>query len=145
MVTPCSLFEQMDGHKYLKTRDSLGETAIGALPQETDQKTLELALHSEDAAGDVDMEHALEPLVEGAAGLDGIIDDAGGDDHDLEEATPHEADSSATKPRTRKRRSSTSAASDIIWLWLPLTFKAVPQKVRHLSYIFSTKTFFILI
>ena len=141
MVTPCSLFDELDGHEYLKTRDSLGETAIGALPQQTDQETLEKVLQSEDVADDVDMEHA-EPLVEASHhGADRTLDVA---DRtlDVEEAattttttTPMEAESAETeaeaKSKSKKKRKSTSTASDITWLWLPLTFKAVPQKVCH--------------
>ncbi len=130
MVTPCSLFEDLDGHKYLKTKDSLGETAaIGAIPQQTDQQTLEKALKSEDVAGDVDMEHALEPLVEGYAGPDEIIEVAGADvdADDVAGHVPSISQGLSEKKTTRKTR---SAVPDITWLWLPLTFKAVPQKVR---------------
>jgi DNA-directed RNA polymerase, mitochondrial len=137
MVTPCALFEELDGHKYLKTRDSLGETAIGALPQQTDQEILDKALHSEDVAGDVDMEHALEPLVDGILqDPDEIIHIAGDDGHDLEDFPSKEAGSSGPKTKTKKKKTkqkSPRGASDAIWLWLPLTFKAVPQKVSHPS------------
>jgi DNA-directed RNA polymerase, mitochondrial len=127
MVTPCSLFEEMDGHQYLKTRDSLGETAIGAIPPETDQTTLDKALQSEDVAEDIDMEHALEPLVEAATNDDGIIDVAGTHVDEVEEIPSQEAESS--KGTLKRKKKPKNPASDVIWLWLPLTFKAVPQKV----------------
>lgn len=125
MVTPCSLFEELDGHKYLKTRHSLGETAIGAIPPETDQKILEQALHSEDVAGDVDMEHALEPLVEGNVGADGIIDIAEAEIEDGEGEIASKDEGVGGK----KTKKSQSRASEDTWLWLPLIFKPVPQKV----------------
>jgi DNA-directed RNA polymerase, mitochondrial len=125
MVTPCSLFEEMDGEKYLKTRDSLGETAIGAIPQQTDAKILETALTSEDVAGDVEMEHALEPLVAGHPGPDGIIHVAGAD------VDAVEGDVLPTNKGTSEKKSkkSKTTAPDTTWLWLPLTFKPVPEKV----------------
>jgi DNA-directed RNA polymerase, mitochondrial len=125
MVTPSSLFEKFDGHKYLKTRDSLGETAIGALPQQTDQKTLEAAVESEDLAGDVDMEHALEPLVEGKVGPDGIIEAAGTEVDDVDVETPSKTEGSSEK----NTKETKSTSSEVTWLWLPLTFKPIPQKV----------------
>lgn len=136
MVTPCSLFEELDGHQYLKTRDSLGETVIGALPQQTDQSILDQALHSEDVANDVDMEHTLEPLVEANSHDDGLIDAAGAVVDDAEGSN-----SSTGQSSEKKIKKKTSTAAEVTWLWLPLTFKAVPQKVRNLfSYAFHTQT-----
>jgi DNA-directed RNA polymerase, mitochondrial len=133
MVTPCSLFEELDGHQYLKTRDSLGETAIGAIPQQTDQKILDEALQPEDVVDDVDMEHALEPLVEAKPGTDGILDAGGAGIDEVDEAVPSKNETTSdqkSKTRTRKKtKTIQKAPSDALWLWLPLTFKAVPQKV----------------
>jgi DNA-directed RNA polymerase, mitochondrial len=134
MVTPCSIFEKMDGHQYLKTRDSLGETAIGAIPQETDQKTLDRALNSEDVAADVDLAHALEPLVEGPVGRGGVIDVADSHIDKMVDVEPeHEASTENALETTIKggksRKSRKKSTTDSTWLWLPLTFKPVPQKV----------------
>ena len=134
MVTPCSLFEEHDGYKYLKSRESLGETAIGAIPKETDQKILEHALQSEDVADDVDMEHALGPLVEGNVRADGIIDVAKADATDVEGQYLVKDNSISDEQDKKKKKKKQAEDPRGIWLWLPLTFKAVPQKVLVLAF-----------
>lgn len=119
MVTPASLFEKLDGVKYLQQRTSLGETAIGHVPESqlpVDSAIVDTALGNDEIeeTHDVDMAATLEPVLD----------------------TPAQA----SRPRGRPRKSSTGA----LWLWLPLTFKAIPKKgdwdIRRLkksTYFFS--------
>lgn len=119
LVTPASLLEKIDGEKYLVQRTSLGETAIGHIPesqQEADSAAVEAALDNDEIEElhDVDMASTLEP----------VLDVANND-----------------KP---KDKTSKKASHGALWLWLPLTFKPTPKKgdwdIRRLkesTYFFS--------
>ena len=111
MVTASSLFAECDGEKYLHSKDSLGETAIGAVPVDTSKAIIEKALQSEDVANDVDLPHTLEPLVYGEDSVEFI-----------------DAAELAGKP---EKRSRPPFPHNYAWLWLPLTFRDVPKKVRR--------------
>jgi DNA-directed RNA polymerase, mitochondrial len=141
MVTPCSMFEKCDGHQYLKTRESLGETAIGAIPDKIDPKLLEKALQSDDdVAVDVDMEHALEPLL---AGVD-VEKEVEGQSYiaaDEGEVLADKEEEKKTEKKKKKGKKSNRKPEPVSWLWMPLTFKAIPQKVCLLS-LLSLSSFF---
>ena len=128
MVTAGSLFEKFDGARYISSRDSLGETAIGAVPNETSEAKIEEALNSEEVAGEVDLHSTLEPLVASVA-----------------EASS--ADDSAKMEPLKKaggRKEPVKNLNNSTWLWLPLSFRPVPKKgefdvnrLRDSQYFFS--------
>jgi len=131
MVTAASLFESNQGEKYLKGKNSLGETALGNVPRdEPADSVIEEALQNDDVfeEHDVDMMSTLEPLVGASA------------------AEQKEQEHNASTPLKRRTKSKLKDRSDQtgVWLWLPLTFKDVPKKgdwdVRRLKdsvYFFS--------
>jgi len=162
MVTAATLFAQYNGEKYLSTRDSLGETAIGAVPETASSETIEAALNAEHVADDVDVAGALDPLVESVAnegdlGEADVHTDADAD-ADVDDVAPPSASSSpssAPEPhvtyvrdalgqKTRKQKKTSRTQNNQIWLWLPLTFRPVPKKgefdvtrLRDSQYFFS--------
>ncbi|KAK5059794.1 hypothetical protein LTR84_009677 [Exophiala bonariae] len=153
MVTAATIFEQFDGEKYLSGRTSLGETAIGVIPDNVDESVLEQAIHSTDVVGDVSLDRALGPLKDSIAEIDND------DSSEPTLASPLSTSSfddgyicvkdafgntirSRTKPRDKNCKNRT--ASNQTWLWLPLKFKPIPKKgdfdVRRLkdsTYFFS--------
>ncbi|KAK5078294.1 DNA-directed RNA polymerase [Lithohypha guttulata] len=124
IVTPASLFEQDDGEKYLKASASLGESATHKVPesqQDPSSSAVKEALSNDeiDESHDVDMISTLEPILDGA-----------------EKPNP--------SPVTEAESAKKKTPEKFLWLWLPLTFKPVPQKgdwdVRRLKdsvYFFS--------
>ncbi|KAK5949604.1 DNA-directed RNA polymerase [Knufia fluminis] len=134
MVTPASLFEEQNGEKFLRGKNSLGETALGSVPQgEPDTSVVEEALQHDDVfeTHDVDMTSTLEPLVGASA----------------EASKPERKEQDASMmmlgtPSKKKTQGNGDRAG--VWLWLPLTFPNVPKKgdwdVRRLKdsvYFFS--------
>ena len=139
MVTAATLFEQYGGEKYLYSRDSLGQTAIGSLPSQPEKQQIEEALHS-DAEADVDLKGTLDPLVasmnaEYSSNVDAAPDN---DDADAAMEEPEaEEDSSKGEMKTRSNNNQT-------WLWVPLKFRPIPKKgefdvrrLRDSQYFFS--------
>lgn len=120
MVTAASIFEEMNGEQYLRTQNSLGETALGKIPesqQKVDAKAVKQALQNDEIAEthDVDMKATLEPVL------------------DPKTAQEYRKKHVATEEilPTRKAFTSQTAATgsqNSVWVWLPLTFKPVPQK-----------------
>lgn len=70
MVTPASIFDDCDGEQYLQTQKSLGETALGHIPETAPQQIIEDALNpaTTDPSVHVDMETSIAPIV--SAGSD---------------------------------------------------------------------------
>ena len=124
MVTAASLYEKYNGGKYLYTKDSLGETAIGAIPTETSEKTIEKALRSDEAIVNVDMGQTLDPLIPSPSTIEVDGSDVGADAADLWEVKRATNSGKASKPGSKK-----SHQYNFMWLWLPLTFRDVPKKV----------------
>lgn len=119
MVTPGSLYEDLNGEQYLHARNSLGETAIGMIPTDPDMDLASQALQKEKPAADVDLARSLEPL------SDGEVQE---EDHDETEPVKSRQ---ATKiePHGNKKYSKGQASQVATWIWLPLTFRPVPKKV----------------
>jgi DNA-directed RNA polymerase len=147
MVTPASIFAKHDGEQYLFSRDSLGVTANGNIPNETSDIVLENALEAEDITDEhnVDLSTTLEPLIENNAMVGSDMSIAA--DADVS-ATEEEADqakvdlASQALPAKKKSKKSTTPAN--IQVWLPLTFREVPKKgdfdvsrLKHSKYFFS--------
>jgi DNA-directed RNA polymerase, mitochondrial len=132
LITPSSLFEALDGEKYLQTRTSLGETAIGAIPEQTDEAILERALSSEATADDIDMENTLDPFGKLNPSLDEYpyVERMCTNGADSEEIPSQDPD----VPKKKKSAKEAKRAEAPVWLWLPLTFKPVPQKVDSFSF-----------
>ena len=148
MVTAARLYEEHDGDRYLHSRDSLGETAIGAVPQDVhDEAVLKDALASSSRDGDApqtNVDAVLQPLtvVDTNAAKTAMIST-----RTVSVDEPSEATSQTETPTTavkKKKRKATTPAPKQTWLWLPLTFKPVPQKgewdvkrLRDSTYFFS--------
>ncbi|KAI1611055.1 DNA-directed RNA polymerase [Exophiala viscosa] len=128
MVTAATLFEQHDGEKYLFHRDSLGETAIGVIPEHAKEATVEDAIHASEVAGDVDIASTLDPLRDAVTNDDDMIDS---DDLGVAKTTPTApADNvvlNAFGQKVRKQKAKKSANNQM-WLWLPIKFRPVPKK-----------------
>jgi DNA-directed RNA polymerase len=124
MVTAASLYEKYHGDKYLYTKDSLGETAIGVVPTETSEKTIEKALRSDEAIVNVDKGQTLDPLIHGPSTTEVDDSDVGADAADLSEVKRATNSGKASKAGSKK-----SHQYNFMWLWLPLTFRDVPKKV----------------
>jgi DNA-directed RNA polymerase len=130
METAASLFEKHDGDKYLFHRDSLGETAIGVVPEHAKEGTVEEAIHASDVGNDVDLASTLDPL--------GDLVRHDDDEVDME-VPPKSGDGAATvtaadnvvlnafgqKIRQQKAKKS---VNNQMWLWLPIKFRPVPKK-----------------
>ena len=65
MVTPASIYEELDGEQYLSTTKSLGETALGHIPETAPEEIIKSALNPEttDPTVDVDMEKSIAPIM----------------------------------------------------------------------------------
>ena len=124
MVTAASLYQQYNGDKYLYTKDSLGETAIGVVPRETSDKVIEKALRSDEALVNVDMGQTLDPLIHASSKTETDDSDVVADVADLAEVKRATNSGKASKPGSMK-----SHQYNYMWLWLPLTFRDVPKKV----------------
>jgi DNA-directed RNA polymerase len=124
MVTAATLYERYNGDKYLYTKDSLGETAIGAVPMHTSEKTIEKALRSDEAIVNVEMGQTLDPLVHAPSMTEVDDSELGADAADMTEVNRATNVGKASKPGSKK-----SHQYNFMWLWLPLTFRDVPKKV----------------
>jgi len=147
MVTAATLFEEMDGDKYLFSRNSLGETAIGTVPDNVDESILEQAVHSEDAVDDVNLARTFDPLKDSVAeveeedGVDGTATEISSAPEDpLMEAHRR----NAFGDKLPKKVPAKKSINNQMWLWLPLKFKPVPKKgdfdvrrLRDSTYFFS--------
>lgn len=98
MITAATLYKQYDGDQYLASKDSLGQTALAATPSE---------LNTHDANGTELDGKAISAL-----------------EAELDAATLSDGDDFADTPGTggKQARRRTTA------IWLPLEFRAVPQK-----------------
>jgi DNA-directed RNA polymerase len=124
MVTAASLYAKYNGEKYLYTKDSLGETAIGVIPKVTEEKIIKKALQSDEAIANVDMEQTLDPLVHAPATSEVDNSEVGADAADALEVNRATNSGKASKAGSKK-----SHQYNFMWLWLPLTFRNVPKKV----------------
>lgn len=147
MVTAASLYEQHGGDKYLFARDSLGETAIGMVPESAETATQETLDHAINAkvSEDVDLASALDPLRESITNVDEDV-------VDTESTTTRKADTLGEghalnvfgQKIQKPKKPSTRSQNLQMWLWLPISFRDVPKKgdfdVRRLKdsvYFFS--------
>ncbi|KIW81869.1 hypothetical protein Z517_04895 [Fonsecaea pedrosoi CBS 271.37] len=141
MVTAASLYEQYDGDKYLFHRDSLGETAIGAIPETMEGakgEIVDAALDASEVSEDVDLASTLDPL------RDSVANDNDDDTIDVGKTGNTMRDATATDPvakahqvavnafgqrlRTQKRKTGQKSQNNQIWLWLPMKFRPVPKR-----------------
>ena len=136
MVTAATLFEKFGGEKHLVSTNSLGQTAMATVPGGVTAEAVSAA--AEDVA-------ASEGVLSDAAELDNDISDAEADEADeasAEELKGVDPSSSGTTPGQKKAKRNND--NNKTWLWLPLTFPAVPKRgefdVRRLKdsqYFFS--------
>jgi DNA-directed RNA polymerase len=133
METAATLFAQHDGERYLFTRDSLGETAIGAVPERAEDAMVEAAMHTP-AAEDVDLASTLDPLKESVTN-----DEADDVSEDVKEGVVVAAASPLPQgagPTTTvdafgqkvRKQTTKKSVNNQLWLWLPIKFRDVPQK-----------------
>ena len=137
MITASSLFEDFDGERYIASKDSLGETAIGSIPEAASEDKIAKALDNDEVNSDVDMLNTLEPLLDSASADAVDSGETGSRDlgplHDTDEDLAVFTKQKAPVPRTKQ-----------VWLWLPLDFRPVPKKgefdvnrLRDSQYFFS--------
>lgn len=129
MVTPASIFEaEGRGDSSLAIRNSLGQTAIGHVPEVTSEQTLKTALaEGGDSAENVDLVHSILP---GAGDqVEPLNDDLL---RDLKQTLDNVAGSATSEMKTReveKERQRQKRAAKTISLWLPLRIPDVPRRV----------------
>ena len=153
MITAATLFELYNGAQYVQSLDSLGATAIGSMPHESADATIEQTLQKEEARQIIESSEMTSPLTEALGEADSDDDPAEntGDEVDDFQATTddlpirYEAvnDEAPMQQRTSKKRPQTRA-NRLTYAWLPLTFRAVPEKgdfdvnrLRESLYFFS--------
>lgn len=129
MVTAASLYEKYNGDSALYTKDSLGETAIGAVPADTSDEVIEKALASDEAKDNVDMSQTLDPL---------LHNDPTEEHREVEVGTEFteeaiESHRATNVGKAPKAGSKSSQQYNFTWLWLPLTFREVPKKVSSVA------------
>jgi hypothetical protein len=124
MVTAASLYAKYNGEKYLYTKDSLGETAIGVIPKVTEEEIIKEALQSDEAIANVDIEQSFDPLVHAPSTAEVDDSEVGAGAVDALEVNRATNSGKASKPGSKK-----SNQYNFMWLWLPLTFRNVPKKV----------------
>lgn len=159
MVTAASIFEEYHGEQYLANKTSLGETALGLVEEsQTDPgaTTVEEALsHDEiNEVHDVDLEATLDPLVDAESSS---ISCSNPETEQISETQETKSSKSIFPAATHKGRGRGKAKRGVsmkdalgskslgpTWLWLPLTFKAVPKKgdwdvkrLKESTYFFS--------
>ncbi|KAL1969645.1 hypothetical protein VTN77DRAFT_8198 [Rasamsonia byssochlamydoides] len=132
MVTPASIFEEMGGKDSdLVVSASLGETAVGSIPHD-----IESAQKAAFGSNDIDTK---DPAVSSLfADFDPQFSEAGADDSMEGEAMEEEELDSEDPPKKKK------TPRRLVWLWLPLKFREVPEKgefdvkrLRESKYFFS--------
>ncbi|KIW94152.1 uncharacterized protein Z519_05468 [Cladophialophora bantiana CBS 173.52] len=141
MVTAASLYEKYDGDKYLFHRDSLGETAIGAIPETMECAKAEIvdaALKASEVSDNVDLASTLDPLRDSVANdNDEDIIDAGNASTMMHSATTSDPVAKAhhiavnafgQRLRTQKKKTGQKSQNNQIWLWLPIKFRPVPKR-----------------
>ena len=114
MVTAASLYEEHDGKKYLCSRDSLGETAIGAVPHDVADSSVQTVLDANGNKSETNVQNVLEPLV--------------AEQHTETAQFSSSATTAASQTSDKPKKSHSDASRSQTWLWLPLTFKEVPKK-----------------
>ncbi|KIY01803.1 uncharacterized protein Z520_01941 [Fonsecaea multimorphosa CBS 102226] len=140
MVTAASLYEQYDGDKYLFHRDSLGETAIGAIPETMEcakEEIVDAALHASEVSDDIDLASTLDPLRDSVANesnedtidvkTDNTMSDATGSDP-VAKAHQVTVNAFGQRLRTQSRKTGQKSKNNQIWLWLPMKFRPVPKR-----------------
>ncbi|KAL2438438.1 DNA-directed RNA polymerase, mitochondrial [Exophiala dermatitidis] len=152
METAASLFEQYDGEKYLFHRDSLGETAIGAVPEQAKEETVVEAINAAGVSDDVDLISTLDPLLaesvanedEDAIVVTSSSSTTANEVDTVAAAGEDEVEVNAFGQKVGKKKAAKKSLNNQVWLWLPLKFRPVPKKgdfdVRRLkdsTYFFS--------
>ncbi|OCT44392.1 DNA-directed RNA polymerase, mitochondrial [Cladophialophora carrionii] len=132
MITAATLYEKHNGDRYLSTRDSLGETAIGMVPESAeiaDEGVLDKALNSSEVASDIDLAGTLDPLRDSVANdHDEDAVDAG-DHHSASDPSSSSHDINVFGQKVRKpKEQNKQGQNHQMWLWLPIKFRPVPQK-----------------
>ena len=64
MITAATLLEKHNGEQYVQSQDSLGATAIGAMPHDSADATIEETLQKEEAKQVIDSSVMTDPLIE---------------------------------------------------------------------------------
>lgn len=120
MMTAYSIFEQSNGEADLAVEESIADAALGNVSPTRENK---LQANEKLAVGDEENIDSVGPALDEEVG----VVDQQHDEEAVVEAVETKAPSSGIKPTARP------AAPKKIWLWRPLTFPPVPQKVRQLQ------------
>ncbi|KAL4800340.1 DNA/RNA polymerase [Aspergillus venezuelensis] len=138
MVTPAAIFEELGSDADLSTKNSLGETAVGHVPE--DMAAADKRVHPA-KAGEPDRS---DPAIAALLGNEftGTMDARTPDATDFEEAEMHEdaAEFGDEEVAPKKKK----ARVEHVWLWMPMRFPEVPKKgewdvsrIRKSEYFFS--------
>ncbi|RAL04698.1 DNA-directed RNA polymerase [Aspergillus ibericus CBS 121593] len=110
MVTPASIFEEFGSDEDLAIASSLGETAVGHVPEDLAAAERKISGMEADPT-----DPAIETLFQG---FDNVLGD---------KADPHEATPAEEEPAPAKRKTKAKAKT-YVYIWLPLRFRPVPTK-----------------
>ncbi|KPI38587.1 DNA-directed RNA polymerase, mitochondrial [Cyphellophora attinorum] len=139
MVTAATIFKDFRGDRHIISKDSLGQTAMAAVPKGVTEGAAEAALE----------QHATETMAASNQAPNGPTPADQEVDDDLTEmptgTTSLDGSESAPSPGSKQRQKKKSAHSNNqTWAWLPLTFRPVPEKgtfdvrrLRDSQYFFS--------
>lgn len=127
MTTPASIFQELDGNDNdLVIPNSLGETAVGHIPEDTAPAERKMS---------VDMS---DPAIESLFSSFDTPGDSSVDSNDANEGE-HPTDEEETGTKQKKK-----VSEQTMWLWLPMAFRDVPTKgdwdvsrIQNSAYFFS--------
>lgn len=149
METAATLFDKFDGEKYLYHRDSLGETALGSVPEPAEVETVEKVINQSDVSGEVGLASTLDPL--GDSGVDedyNFMETFAKTENDTTSsdlvAKAHKCVVNAFGQKLQQKSSPRKQEYSQTWLWLPIQFRPVPKKgafdvkrLKQSTYFFS--------
>ncbi|KAI9374887.1 hypothetical protein BJX61DRAFT_496355 [Aspergillus egyptiacus] len=141
MVTPASIFEKMGGtNDDLSIKNSLGAVAVGHVPEDVDAAAQVKGGVPSGLDGDLS-DPAIQTLL-GSTFDHGL--EMSAEDGSVEDAEAAEDADEVPAPKKKKKVNTKEHGSYYIHLWLPLTFREVPQKgewditrIRNSEYFFS--------
>ena len=140
METPGSIYDQFGGDEYLAHQDSLGETALGNVPETADAKAIQKALEAPDASNGADTALTMETLADDIDNAVPEVEPSNADDGKIDiEPLEVARDTMKKSRKARSKRTSEQLAKETIWLWLPLTFREVPKRVSLVEEDFASE------
>ncbi|KAL9106940.1 MAG: hypothetical protein Q9227_008063, partial [Pyrenula ochraceoflavens] len=123
MTTGASIFEaEGQGDKSLFILNSLGQSAIGHVPEVTSEKSLKKVLNEGEESSGVDLGHTLLP---GAADQDSPSDDS---IPELREALTQATSDMEKREKKKQQQQQRKTKVRSLQVWLPISFPEIPKR-----------------